>query len=180
MVETLDLFPEELEQALKEKRQREQAKEVAKEQSLRNAKKRHAEKSPTAYRTISEVAAELNVATHVLRFWEAKFSEIKPVKRAGGRRYFKPEDIELIRRIQHLLYEEGYTVKGVQSLLKKVGVKGLLDDSDIQDGFSEEPMAIKAMPSEPIEMSTGLNSKEKIILEELLIELKELKEFLND
>lgn len=175
MVETLDLFPEELEQALELKRKREQAKDIAKEQSLRNAKKRHAEKSPTAYRTISEVAAELNVATHVLRFWESKFPEIKPVKRAGGRRYFKPEDIELLRKIQHLLYEEGYTIKGVQSFLKKVGVKALVEDEPQSDDVQ-----IQVATSNTESVPSGLDSKEKIILEEVLIELKELKEFLND
>ena len=82
-------------------------------------------KSATAFRTISEVAEQLDVPPHVLRFWETKFSQIKPLKRGGGRRYYRPEDIELLRRIRELLYREGYTIKGVQKLLKEVGAKGL-------------------------------------------------------
>jgi len=81
-------------------------------------------KSPTAFRTISEVAAELELPQHVLRFWESKFSQIKPMKRGGGRRYYRPEDLELLRSIRTLLYEDGYTIKGVQKLLKDGGVPG--------------------------------------------------------
>jgi DNA-binding transcriptional MerR regulator len=75
-------------------------------------------KSAAAFRTISEVAHELDVAQHVLRFWESKFPQVKPLKRGGGRRYYRPEDVELLRRIRGLLYDEGYTIKGVQKLLK--------------------------------------------------------------
>jgi len=80
-------------------------------------------KSATAYRTISEVAEELNVASHVLRFWETKFPEISPMKRGGGRRYYRPEDIILLKQIQTLLYDEGYTIRGVQSYMKRGGAK---------------------------------------------------------
>jgi DNA-binding transcriptional MerR regulator len=80
---------------------------------------RRVEKSAQAFRTISEVAAELNVPQHVLRFWESKFSQVRPLKRGGGRRYYRPEDIDLLRRIRALLYEDGYTIKGVQRLLKE-------------------------------------------------------------
>ncbi|PWC85887.1 MerR family transcriptional regulator [Azospirillum sp. TSH100] len=76
-------------------------------------------KSATAYRTISEVSTDLNVPQHVLRFWETKFPQIRPLKRGGGRRYYRPEDVELLRRIQSLLYEDRYTIKGVQRLLKE-------------------------------------------------------------
>lgn len=76
-------------------------------------------KSATAYRTISEVSTDLNVPQHVLRFWETKFPQIRPLKRGGGRRYYRPEDVELLRRIQALLYEDRYTIKGVQRLLKE-------------------------------------------------------------
>lgn len=78
-------------------------------------------KSPQAFRTISEVAAELDVPQHVLRFWEGRFSQVKPVKRAGGRRYYRPEDVALLRGIQTLLYEEGMTIKGVQKVLRERG-----------------------------------------------------------
>lgn len=76
-------------------------------------------KSASAFRTISEVSAELDVPQHVLRFWETKFPQIKPLKRGGGRRYYRPDDVELLRRIQSFLYKEGYTIKGVQRLLKE-------------------------------------------------------------
>ena len=81
------------------------------------------EKSPDAFRTISEVATNLDVPQHVLRFWESKFSQIKPVKRAGGRRYYRPEDIDLLRGIAKLLYSDGLTIRGVQKLLKDRGLR---------------------------------------------------------
>jgi DNA-binding transcriptional MerR regulator len=77
------------------------------------------EKSPDAFRTISEVAEELNVPQHVLRFWETKFTQIKPMKRAGGRRYYRPADVDLVRGIRALLYGEGYTIRGVQRIFKE-------------------------------------------------------------
>jgi DNA-binding transcriptional MerR regulator len=77
------------------------------------------EKSAQAFRTISEVATELDVPQHVLRFWESKFTQVRPLKRGGGRRYYRPEDIDLLRRIRSLLYDDGYTIKGVQRLLKE-------------------------------------------------------------
>ncbi len=76
------------------------------------------QKSQAAFRTISEVADELDVAQHVLRFWESKFPQVRPLKRGGGRRYYRPEDIELLRQIRSLLYEEGYTIRGAQKLLR--------------------------------------------------------------
>src|SRR5579871_3808890 len=84
-------------------------------------------KAPNAFRTISEVADELHVPQHVLRFWETKFSQVKPLKRGGGRRYYRPDDIALLRRISDLLYIQGYTIKGVQRLLREGGGK-LSDD----------------------------------------------------
>ena len=78
-------------------------------------------KSSPAFRTISEVSADLDVQQHVLRFWETKFSQIRPLKRGGGRRYYRPEDVDLLRRIRDLLYSEGYTIKGVQRLLREGG-----------------------------------------------------------
>jgi DNA-binding transcriptional MerR regulator len=79
------------------------------------------EKAPEAFRTISEVAQELDVPQHVLRFWESRFREIKPMKRGGGRRYYRPNDLDLLRGIRHLLYSEGYTIRGVQRLLREQG-----------------------------------------------------------
>jgi DNA-binding transcriptional MerR regulator len=81
------------------------------------------EKAPGAFRTISEVAQELEVPQHVLRFWESRFREIRPMKRGGGRRYYRPDDLDLLRGIRHLLYGEGYTIRGVQRLLREQGVR---------------------------------------------------------
>lgn len=87
------------------------------------AANRTASKSAAAFRTISEVSDELEVPQHVLRFWETKFTQVRPMKRGGGRRYYRPEDIELLRRIRDLLYSDGYTIKGVQKLLREGQVK---------------------------------------------------------
>jgi DNA-binding transcriptional MerR regulator len=80
-------------------------------------------KAPDAFRTISEVADDLDLPQHVLRFWESRFHEIKPMKRGGGRRYYRPDDIDLLRGIRHLLYGEGYTIRGVQRILREQGAK---------------------------------------------------------
>jgi DNA-binding transcriptional MerR regulator len=84
-------------------------------------------KSEAAFRTISEVAAELNLPQHVLRFWESKFSQVKPLKRGGGRRYYRPEDVVLLKRIRTLLYDDGLTIKGVQKLFRDHSVKTVID-----------------------------------------------------
>ena len=81
------------------------------------------DKATDAFRTISEVAEDLDVPQHVLRFWETKFTHIKPLKRGGGRRYYRPDDVDLVRGIRHLLYGQGYTIKGVQRIIKEQGVK---------------------------------------------------------
>ena len=81
------------------------------------------DKSPDAFRTISEAADELDLPQHVLRFWETRFSTIKPLKRGGGRRYYRPEDVLLLKGIRHLLYEQGFTIKGVQKILKDQGAR---------------------------------------------------------
>jgi DNA-binding transcriptional MerR regulator len=81
------------------------------------------DKSPDAFRTISEVAENLDLPQHVLRFWETRFAQIKPLKRGGGRRYYRPDDVDLLKGIRHLLYGEGYTIKGVQRILKEDGIR---------------------------------------------------------
>jgi DNA-binding transcriptional MerR regulator len=90
-------------------------------------------KSPDAFRTISEVAEDLNLPQHVLRFWETRFNQIKPLKRGGGRRYYRPEDVDLLRGIKHLLYDEGYTIRGLQRILREQGnrfvIASVNDDS---------------------------------------------------
>ena len=102
---------------------------------------RRAEKSASAFRTISEVADDLEVPQHVLRFWETKFPQIRPMKRGGGRRYYRPEDIELLRSIRDLLYEQGYTIKGVQKLMREGGLR--LGEDDVE-GAPESEMAAHA------------------------------------
>jgi DNA-binding transcriptional MerR regulator len=81
------------------------------------------EKGPDAFRTISEVADDLDLPQHVLRFWETRFGQIRPMKRGGGRRYYRPDDVDLLRGIRHLLYDEGYTINGVQRILRERGVR---------------------------------------------------------
>jgi DNA-binding transcriptional MerR regulator len=124
-------------------------------------------KAPDAFRTISEVADELDLPQHVLRFWESRFRDIKPMKRGGGRRYYRPDDVELLRGIRHLLYGEGYTIRGVQRILREQGAKfvqtvwmegaaqpphGASDDEE----FVEETIAEDA---EPVEESRGLRGR---------------------
>ena len=82
-------------------------------------------KSPEAFRTISEVSKDLALPQHVLRFWETKFSQIKPIKRGGGRRYYRPEDVDLLKGIKNLLYNDGYTIRGVQKVIKENGSKNI-------------------------------------------------------
>src|ERR1700755_2541168 len=95
-------------------------------------------KSAEAFRTISEVAIELDVPQHVLRFWESLFVRIKPVKRAGGRRYYRPEDVDLLKGIRALLYSDGFTIRGVQKILKE---RGLRHVAGIGRGAEAEPAA---------------------------------------
>lgn len=94
-------------------------------------------KSKSAFKTIAEVAEELGVATHVLRFWETKFSQIKPMKATGGRRYYRPDDVEILKLIQTLLYKKRYTIEGAQQFIKEKGLKNLLGEEDIQKDFFE-------------------------------------------
>lgn len=104
-------------------------------------------KAAAAYRTIGEVAAELNVPQHVLRFWETKFPQIKPMKRAGGRRYYRPEDVEILRRVESLLHREGYTIKGAQRLLADADASdaGARDSRGELSALLDELTAIKAL-----------------------------------
>jgi DNA-binding transcriptional MerR regulator len=85
------------------------------------------EKSPEAFRTISEVATELDMPQHVLRFWESRFAQVRPIKRAGGRRYYRPEDVDLLRGIRTLLYREGFTIKGAQKVMREKGQRYVAD-----------------------------------------------------
>ena len=106
-------------------------------------------KAPEAFRTISEVAEDLDLPQHVLRFWETRFSQIKPMKRGGGRRYYRPEDVDLLRGIKHLLYEEGYTIRGLQRILKEQGNKLVIGvgRGEIEPGIEAPPTNQQPAPS---------------------------------
>lgn len=132
-------------------------------------------KSPSAFRTISEVATEVGVQQHVLRFWESKFSYIKPLKRGGGRRYYRPEDINLLKNIHHLLYTEGYTIKGVQKLLQKT--RGNLDSVVAGEApASEAPIQETSTKSvSSIEEAVEDNREE---LQSMLDELKSMRDLI--
>ena len=112
---------------------------------------RRASKSAAAFRTIGEVAAELDLPTHVLRFWESKFPQLQPLKRGGGRRYYRPEDLVLLRRIRQCLYQEGYTIRGVQKLLNGSGETGgaaaAEDASEAPTLFPLQPASDAAAPT---------------------------------
>ena len=107
------------------------------------------EKSPEAYRTIREVADAMDLPQHVLRFWETRFPQIRPLKRAGGRRYYRPDDIERLRVIRRLLYDEGYTIKGVQKLFKEQGVQALSGGAAFHSGPPAELANAAAPPAGP-------------------------------
>lgn len=128
-------------------------------------------KAPSAFRTISEVADELKVQQHVLRFWETKFNQVKPLKRGGGRRYYRPEDVALLRRIHHLLYTEGYTIKGVQKLMKGQGRQQITQEAA---GAKVVPQPT-AEPQKSKDPNARLSDKQKLILEAMLGELKDLR-----
>ncbi len=100
-------------------------------------------KSPEAFRTISEVSKDLSLPQHVLRFWETKFIQIKPIKRGGGRRYYRPEDIRLLRGIKSLLYNDGYTIRGVQKVIKEVGTKKILQNEIGNNPFTDNEINTK-------------------------------------
>ena len=120
-------------------------------------------KAPDAFRTISEVADELDLPQHVLRFWESRFHEIKPMKRGGGRRYYRPDDIDLLRGIRHLLYGEGYTIRGVQRILREQGAKFV--QAVWQDGAPQPPHSAAEeedfveAPTDVLEEETGLRGR---------------------
>jgi DNA-binding transcriptional MerR regulator len=94
------------------------------------------DKAPDAFRTISEVADDLDIPQHVLRFWETRFAQIKPMKRSGGRRYYRPDDVDLLKGIRRLLYGEGYTIRGVQRILKEHGIKSVQTLADANNAVS--------------------------------------------
>ncbi|MBD9448712.1 MULTISPECIES: MerR family transcriptional regulator [unclassified Rhizobium] len=121
------------------------------------------DKSPDAFRTISEVADDLDLPQHVLRFWETRFPQIKPMKRGGGRRYYRPEDIDLLKGIRHLLYDHGYTIKGVQKLLKTNGNKFVIS---IGHGDLASVQALTGGPPEggdAAEPRVGMSEEDQVV-----------------
>lgn len=148
------------------------------------------EKSPEAFRTISEVATELDVPQHVLRFWESKFSQVKPMKRGGGRRYYRPQDIDLLKGIRHLLYGEGYTIRGVQKILKENGVASVIESATTglkpqaaPEVPAEVPAAVMKVDEATLkaaQATSGLSRDQVQVLQATLYELSEIKRIVDD
>jgi DNA-binding transcriptional MerR regulator len=126
------------------------------------------DKSPDAFRTISEVAEDLDLPQHVLRFWETRFTQIKPMKRGGGRRYYRPHDVELIKGIRHMLYDQGYTIKGVQKLLRDNGNQFLMAVGN-GDLAAAEALAQRKQAEAPEPIPTGPQPLHRDADEEMLL-----------
>ncbi|HLI13739.1 MAG TPA: MerR family transcriptional regulator [Alphaproteobacteria bacterium] len=139
-------------------------------------------KSAAAFRTISEVSIELDVPQHVLRFWETKFSQVKPLKRAGGRRYYRPEDVELLRRIRDLLYRDGFTIKGAQKFLREGGAaRASAAPMPVKKASSSTAKPAPAAPPAPAagpSRAQGGAGADREALKVMLRELTELRELL--
>lgn len=140
------------------------------------------QKSPDAFRTISEVASELDVPQHVLRFWESKFTQIRPLKRGGGRRYYRPEDVDLLRGVRALLYSDGYTIKGVQKVFREQGVKFVSETGKGTVDSSLAELAREAVRRDLDEDVSGgaLNANARKVLKALLEDLVGLKEEIDE
>ena len=153
-------------------------KDAASAQMLNTKSSRSTKKSAAAFRTISEVAAELNVPQHVLRFWETRFIQIKPMKRGGGRRYYRPEDIALLMEIRSLLYDDGYTIKGVQKLFRDGGLKKQLS----QRMLSKKEVIFKTISVEekPVEDITGIDAGRRAELQGVLRKLISARKLLGE
>ncbi len=147
-------------------------------------------KAPDAFRTISEVSEALDLPQHVLRFWEAKFPQVKPLKRAGGRRYYRPDDIDLLKGIRALLHGEGLTIKGVQKVLREQGVRQVAEIGRIglkDPGARREPEALPPQPTLPTAEHVNLSAEmpsevllaeQRARLESVLDDLLSLREIL--
>lgn len=132
-------------------------------------------KSAAAFRTISEVASDLDIPAHVLRFWESKFAQVKPLKRGGGRRYYRPEDIELLRGIRELLYTDGYTIKGVQKLLREGGVKQILAEQSGAPTAEPAQSPATAKATEGAIAASGTEPVDRDALRQVLGELEDMR-----
>ncbi len=141
-------------------------------------------KSPAAFRTISEVAEGLALPQHVLRFWESKFQQIKPLKRGGGRRYYRPEDVRIIHDIKELLYNQGFTIRGVQKLLRENGTASLSRMTAATEvakpSASEAPMPVSptAKVAKALSSFTPLSAESRREIEGLLSELRSIRKVL--
>ena len=135
-------------------------------------------KSKSAFKTIAEVAEELGVATHVLRFWETKFSQIRPMKATGGRRYYRPDDVEILKLIKSLLYDNRYTIEGAQRYIKEKGLKNLLNDSEIQKDFFEDNTAAEEPQGEGVKAT--LSNDVLLQISEAVDTLRELRKKLSN
>ena len=120
-------------------------------------------KSPEAFRTISEVSKDLSLPQHVLRFWETKFIQIKPIKRGGGRRYYRPEDIKLLKGIKTLLYNDGYTIRGVQKVIKEVGTKRMLQKESENNIFTETENTTNQSNNNIAQYKLGESKRKKLM-----------------
>jgi DNA-binding transcriptional MerR regulator len=146
---------------------------------------RRGSKSASAFRTISEVARDLDVPQHVLRFWESKFSQVKPLKRGGGRRYYRPEDVELLRSIRTLLYRDGYTIKGVQKLMREGHVARENDlgrksrpGHDSYGDVDDNHAGVGAGVAPDQAPSAGLDARQRREIEAVIDELTEIRKLL--
>jgi len=137
---------------------------------------RKLQKSPDAFRTISEVSTALEVPQHVLRFWETKFKIVKPLKRGGGRRYYRPSDVDLIRGIRDLLYKHGFTIKGAQKLLKDQGSKAINVDAMVMAARTDSNPALAHAAENGV--SGGLPEDARQQISSVLIELQAIKKML--
>tara|TARA_B100001057_G_scaffold452573_1_gene496581 strand:- start:592 stop:1020 length:429 start_codon:yes stop_codon:yes gene_type:complete len=136
-------------------------------------------KSPEAFRTISEVSKDLSLPQHVLRFWETKFAQIKPIKRGGGRRYYRPEDIELLKGIKYLLYNDGYTIRGVQKVIKENGTKKITSKPIQNNDFTLDKDRNKNTDQNTNQPQSMLAEGKRKKLMNVLNDLVELKKKLN-
>ena len=142
-----------------------------------NLSGRRGGKSAEAFRTISEVASDLDVPQHVLRFWETKFNQVRPMKRGGGRRYYRPEDVDLLRSIRSLLYDDGYTIKGVQKLLREGGLRPHDADAGPAAPVYETEPAVPS--SQPVPWAAPVAGADKSELKAVLGELEVVKKLLD-
>ena len=139
-----------------------------------NHKEKTRNKSSYAFKTISEVARVLDVPQHVLRFWETKFSQIKPMKRAGGRRYYRPQDVDLLMAIRELLHAEGYTIRGVQKLIREKGAKSILSLNGKVELNTEINKTQKENPNNIIaeEFDGNIKSSHLILIRDKLLDIR--------